>query len=136
MIFGEIEYHLLRTKRKTLSIEVGRDGVVTVRAPLSLPKSEIESFIEKKKSWIFRAIEKQRGRTNCFDVSAEKIEKLRAMANEIIPKKVAHFSEIMQLKPTAVRITTAKTRFGSCSGKNSLNFSIFLMLFPYPSPPL
>ena len=36
----------------------------------------------------------------------------------------------MQLFPTAVKINFAKTRFGSCSSKNSINFSAFLMLFP------
>ncbi len=33
----------------------------------------------------------------------------------------------MGVKPTAVKINSARTRYGSCSGRNSLNFSLFLM---------
>ena len=36
----------------------------------------------------------------------------------------------MGLFPTGVRITSARTRYGSCSGKNSLCFSCFLMNCP------
>ena len=32
--------------------------------------------------------------------------------------------------PTGVKITAARTRYGSCSGKNSLCFSCFLADFP------
>ena len=33
----------------------------------------------------------------------------------------------MDVKPTSVKINSAKKRYGSCSGKNSLNFSLYLM---------
>ena len=36
----------------------------------------------------------------------------------------------MGLAPTAVKITSARTRFGSCSSKNSLCFSLYLMQYP------
>jgi predicted metal-dependent hydrolase len=36
----------------------------------------------------------------------------------------------MGVAPTGVKITSARTRFGSCSGKNSLCFSLYLMEYP------
>ena len=36
----------------------------------------------------------------------------------------------MGLTPTSVKITSAKTRFGSCSSKNALCFSLYLCLYP------
>ena len=39
-------------------------------------------------------------------------------------------SQIMGLTPTGVKITSARTRYGSCSSKNSLCFSCFLMNAP------
>ena len=36
----------------------------------------------------------------------------------------------MGVKYTGIRITAAKTRFGSCSAKNSLCFSLYLMCYP------
>lgn len=48
---------------------------------------------------------------------AKKIAKL------YITKRVLFFKNIMNIEPTAIKITNAKTRWGSCSGKNSINFS-------------
>mgnify|MGYP000174709420 CR=1 FL=1 len=36
----------------------------------------------------------------------------------------------MGLVPAGIKITSARTRFGSCSGKNSICFSWRLMLYP------
>ena len=36
----------------------------------------------------------------------------------------------MDLTPASVKITSARTRFGSCSGKNSVCFSWYLMRYP------
>ena len=36
----------------------------------------------------------------------------------------------MGVQPTGVKITAARTRFGSCSTKNSLCFSLRLMRYP------
>ena len=36
----------------------------------------------------------------------------------------------MGVSPTGIKITTARKRYGSCSGKNSLCFSCFLMEYP------
>ncbi|MCL2342290.1 MAG: M48 family metallopeptidase, partial [Firmicutes bacterium] len=39
------------------------------------------------------------------------------------PEKTAAFAEQMGLKPRAVKINSAKTRWGSCSALKNLNFS-------------
>ena len=44
--------------------------------------------------------------------------------------KVAFWSERMGLRPAGVKITAARTRYGSCSGRNSLCFSCFLANAP------
>ena len=36
----------------------------------------------------------------------------------------------MNLKPSRITITGARTRFGSCSSKDNLSFSYLLMLYP------
>ena len=46
-----IDYTLIRSKRKTVAIHV-RDGAVEVRAPLNLPKRDIDSFVASKETWI------------------------------------------------------------------------------------
>lgn len=36
----------------------------------------------------------------------------------------------MGVLPASVRVTAARTRFGSCSAKNGLCFSLYLMQYP------
>ena len=48
----------------------------------------------------------------------------------MLPGKVAHYAAIMGVTPTSVKITAARTRFGSCSGKNGICFSLYLMQYP------
>lgn len=58
------------------------------------------------------------------------MSEFRALAAAELPRRVEYYSEKMGLYPTSVKITSAATRFGSCSGKNSICFSYRLMLYP------
>ncbi len=52
----------------------------------------------------------------------------RALALPYLRERTAFFAEKVGAAPTGVRITGAKARFGSCSGKNALCFAWRLML--------
>jgi len=43
---------IIRSRRKTLAIEVTGDARLIVRAPLRMPKADILDFIQKKNRWI------------------------------------------------------------------------------------
>jgi predicted metal-dependent hydrolase len=47
-----IDYTLIRSKRKTVSLYVRDNASVEVRAPLQTPKSDIDRFVNSKASWI------------------------------------------------------------------------------------
>lgn len=47
-----MDYRLVRSKRRTLAITVDSDANCVVRAPMKMPRREIESFIEEKTLWI------------------------------------------------------------------------------------
>jgi len=53
---NNIVYYLKRSKRKTVAIYI-RNGYVEVRAPLKMPKKEIDKFIISKEKWITRKLE-------------------------------------------------------------------------------
>ena len=125
------EYELVRSRRKTLSVQVTRECRVIVRAPLRLAKREIDRFVSEHADWIARALAHQRTLAEAHPEPDE--AQARALAERAvreIPPKVRHYSAIMGLRPTGIRITAARTRFGSCSGKNSLCFSWRLMQYP------
>jgi len=126
-----MDYELIRSKRKTVSLIVKAEGELVVRAPMKLAKREIDRMVESRVAWIEKSMERQRIRAeNRNKPSAEEIAQLKRRAREYLPECTSHFAKIMNLYPTAVKITSAKTRFGSCSGKNSICFSWRLMQYP------
>lgn len=48
-------YTLLRSRRKTLALEIAPDGGVLARAPLRMPVAVIESFLREKAGWVEQA---------------------------------------------------------------------------------
>jgi predicted metal-dependent hydrolase len=54
----------------------------------------------------------------------------RKQASRIIGERVALFAERYQLPVGTIRITSARTRWGSCSPKNNLSFSWRLVMTP------
>ena len=55
---------------------------------------------------------------------------MRRRAKAELPPRVAYYSQILGVAPTGIKITSAKKRFGSCNGKNSICFSLYLMQYP------
>lgn len=125
------KYELVRSRRKTLAIEVDRTGRVVIRAPMRATGEQIERFVAAHADWIARAQARQRARLAAHPEpdEARRAELIRR-AKEELPPKVAYYAQLMGVQPTGVRITSARTRFGSCSGKNSLCFSWRLMEYP------
>ena len=52
--FKDIEYTLVRSRRKTASIYIERDGQVSVLVPEKLTTQQIEDVLESKRKWIYR----------------------------------------------------------------------------------
>lgn len=65
---------------------------------------------------------------NVIQVKNEIISIYKKLAKEYLSIKVMQYANQMGVMPTAIKVNSAKTRWGSCSGKNSLNFSWFLIL--------
>lgn len=122
------DYKLIRSKRKTVSIQVDLDCNITVRAPLRTSQKEIDAILLEKKEWIEKAVVSQiEKKKNVKEYSAEEIERMRRKAKSVIPDKVEYYGSIMGLKPNSIKINSAKKRYGSCSGTDNLNFSLYLM---------
>ena len=125
------DYTLIRAKRRTMSLQLDRDGNAVVRAPYGVKKEFIDRFVAEHEDWLTRAREKQQARRLAHpEPTGEERKALIARAKEYLPMRVDYWSGIMSLTPTGLKITSARTRFGSCSGKNSLCFSCFLMDCP------
>jgi len=123
-----MDYKTIFSKRKTLCIQITRDGETVVRAPLRCSKKQIEEFVLEHKKWIQDKTELVKQRLeNKTEYTPSQIEEMRKKAKDIIPPRVRYLSEKFSLYPAGIKITSAKTRYGSCSGKNALCFSLYLM---------
>ncbi len=166
-----ITYTLTRSKRKTLALYV-RNGKVEVRAPLKIPKADIDKFVASKEKWIadklaesterreqrdafclnygdtimylgkmYPIAAKQGGRVGFDgerfymppDLNHDQIKYTctrlyRMLAKHDLTNKVLDFAKRMNVQPIAVKVNGAKSRWGSCSGKKSLNFSWRLIM--------
>lgn len=124
----DFDYKIIRSDRKTLAVQVDAFGNVLVRSPKKLSDKKIKSFLQEKEEWILKAVEAQKEKSaNQKQYSDTDIELMRKKAKQIIPLKVQYYSAVMGVTPESVKINSAKKRFGSCSGENNLNFSLYLM---------
>jgi len=165
-------YTLIRSKRKTIAIHITEGAAVVVRAPLNVPKANIDRFVVSKQDWIGRhlaarkqhieskaaftlnygdlvpmqgkkypiaaGIGKRMGFDGAFfyilpELSPNErknavIQVYRIIAKTLFTNKVFNYAKRMGVTPIAVKINGAKTRWGSCSGKNSINFSWRLIM--------
>lgn len=160
-----LEYTLIRSSRKTLALNIDRDGRLIVRAPYRLSVEKIEQFIAEKADWIEKhtaavnlRTEQKNERLNvppkelplfgrlCPVVNKKPygytdgvfylpegmtleslvpyLHKLYTrIAKESLIPRVQTLSEQTGLMITAVKINSAKTRWGSCSAAKSVNLS-------------
>lgn len=125
-----MEYTVLRSKRKTVSLEVKPDGTVLVRAPKTMKIKQIEAFVARHTVWLEQALERTKKRGE-FERTLEPREKeLRRAAMAYLPKKTEEWARIMGVSPAGITVTGARTRFGSCSAKNRICYSWRLMAYP------
>lgn len=165
-----IEYKIIRSNRKTLALNIDRQGNLTVRSPLYISNDKINFFVEQNKDWIIKNIQKRKANSEMFpkiqginneeipylghtiavkltDIantmlkdrilyipqSKDTIEEIKKWykrrAKEILPKLTTEYAHVLGYSFNGVKITSAKTRFGSCSGKNNINYSYKLMMY-------
>lgn len=125
-----MEIKIVKSNRKTMSLTVDDELNAVIRAPYFVTDREIEKFVTSHQKWLEEAVIKKQTQLEKYNLAPDEIAKLKVKAVEYIKPRVEYYAALMNVKPTGLKITTAKKRFGSCSSKNSLCFSCILMLYP------
>ena len=125
-------YTLLRSKRKTLALQITREGEIVVRSPLKLPEEEIRRFVAEKSPWIQKHLEQISVRHSQAlpPLSQEERVRLGNLALQEIPRRVEYFAPLVGVDYGRITIRAQHTRWGSCSSKGNLNFNFLLVLCP------
>lgn len=134
MLNQKISYPIIRSSRRTMSLEIKPDGRIIVRAPLRLSETRIRKFVEEKQEWILKNMEKIQKR----DEQREHVPRLSALERQhlqnkacvVIPRRVAYFAEKIGVTYGKITLRQQKTRWGSCAVNGNLNFNWLLILAP------
>ena len=131
---GEFEYQVIRSARKTMTLEVRRDGNVIVRAPLRTGLPRIKRFVNQKQEWVLGCLERTKEYREQKPLSADLSESKRNVyirkAKETITKRVSYFARLMSVSYRNITIREQKTRWGSCSSEKNLNQWYLDNLYP------
>jgi predicted metal-dependent hydrolase len=125
------QYTFIRSGRKTVSLEITRDGAVIVRAPMGMTRRQADALVAEREVWIAEHLEKTRRRQAPppEPTDAER-DAFVDRAMKELPEKVKRYAAMMGVRPAGITVTGARTRFGSCSTKNRICFSWRLMRYP------
>ncbi len=127
---------IIKSNRKTISVEIKPDLQVIVRAPLRVSNKMIQDFINEKSEWILKNIEVVKSRNaakaekKLTPFTDEEIKALTGQAKAYLPFRVEYFADIIGVKYGRVTVKHQVSRWGSCSSKGNLNFNCLMMLCP------
>lgn len=167
-----MEYNLIRAKRKTAAIYIRPNGTVEVRAPLKVPKAEIDRLLLSKEPWInekLLLVQEQMEKKAAFildygdfvlvrgheypiaakagnrvgfdgrrffmppgldsmQIKAACIQIYKLEAEQFLTGRTLDFAAKMGVTPSNIKISSAKTRWGSCSAGKSINYAWRLLM--------
>lgn len=120
--------HIIRVPRlRRMSLRVKPTGEALVRAPMRVSLGEIRRFLAEHESWI----DKQRkNHAKLVPLSRERLLYLRAEAKKFLPERVRALALKHGFQYKSVSFRHQKSRWGSCSHRNTLSLNIELMRLP------
>ena len=131
----DIPIKIIRSRRRTLALEVREGGEVIVRAPLYSRKAEIDAFVKAHENWIITKynlmITKQNSKPEHVfpepeEINAEELNRIKAKFAE----RTAYYAGLINVTYNGITVRNQKTRWGSCSSEGNLNFNCRLLFVP------
>lgn len=127
---GDIE--CVRSMRaRSIRLIVRADGTLRLTIPLFTTQSAAMVFAESKMAWITKTRQRlEERRDNYPTITPAEREHLRREAKRDIPPRVEAIAKRFGLSYSSLRISSAHTRWGSCSGRDGISISLYTMLLP------
>jgi predicted metal-dependent hydrolase len=91
-----------------------------------MSQKQIQAFLEKHQDWI----EKHELTKQNSSLETQKIPQYKKLAKQTIPPRVEELALKYGFSYKSIKITSAMTRWGSCTSKKNLNFTYRLVLAP------
>ncbi len=123
-------YKVIRSRRKTIALQLTPAGELVVRCPSRMRPDAVEAFVESKALWIEKHLSRQRAYQEEPPFSAAELDALADRARILLPQRVAAFAPQVGVTYGRITIRRQRSRWGSCSSQGNLNFNCLLMLVP------
>ncbi len=127
-------YRVLRSRRRTLSLEITQAGEALVRAPLRTGDELIRAFVAARAGWLethMAAFAARKAAEAAIPrLSPAELEALRREAQEKLEARARHFAPLLGVDWERITVRTQRTRWGSCSARGNLSFNALLALAP------
>ena len=120
-------------RARRVSLSVSAAGRVRLTYPRGVSRESALSFLESRREWIAAAKARQAERAAArprIEYTPEQIAAMRRAAHEDLPPRTAAIAARTGLKYGRLTIRAARTKWGSCSGRNDISLSLYMMLLP------
>ena len=118
-------------RTRSIRLSVRSNGALRLTYPLFASQAMAIAFAESKAEWIFKTRERLNQRRKAMPaISRAEAKALLDSARSYLPTTLARLAKEHGFHYTSLRLSSARTRWGSCSGKNGISLSIFIMLLP------
>jgi len=126
----EVSYLVVNKPIKNIYLRV-KDGYVQINCNKSVSKNYIERFICKNIDFITQKFEPKESYLFGKKVQSLTDEQLKEALPPVIVEMLKKHTKAMQLYPSKIGFRFNKSRWGSCSSANSINFNYYLAKLPY-----
>lgn len=120
----KVEFRRVRRSRH-LRLNVGVDGRILLTRPFWVSLKAAKSFLQEKKPWLEKQLEKQakRGPSLLAQGSKEEYALYKDRAYKIIKERLDFFNKKYNFRINRITIRNQRSRWGSCSKMGNLNFN-------------
>jgi len=121
---------LIRSRRKHITLIIDDDAKLIVRAPHHVPHYYIRELVIGRSEWIIRKQKEIASRPRPLEISPSERRALIERCRKVVAERCERYAEITGCHPETIRISGARTRWGSCGAKGSVNLNWRLILTP------
>ena len=153
---------VIRSKRRTLSLSLGAEGEVVVRAPKRVSDAEIENFVSRHRRWMEKRLTEREGTQISLETgkilplfgkkykiadgkpsiegdtlylpeknrAAELVALAEELAKQMLARTTQKFASAYGFEYASVRISRARSRWGSCNRKGAIAYTFRLAFVP------
>ncbi|MDM7463197.1 M48 family metallopeptidase [Tepidimonas taiwanensis] len=122
-----VAYECRRSARRTLGLLAGPQGL-SVRAPRGAAWADIEAFLQHKADWVLTQWRRLAERPR--PAWPPRTPALIEQARQRFAERVAHYAPLLGVAPARLRVSDARTRWGSASSRGTIALNWRLVCLP------